>query len=89
MFANYNQGFTTRFGNSYIPAFGGAIEYRPTRWLPLRTGISIGGKEGIRVGTGFAMEFRHYQLTIGVAQLGGIFQETKGLTLALEQVVSF
>ncbi len=52
--ADYHQGLNKAFGNSTVPQVGVGAEYYPWGWLPLRGGMTVGGKHGFlfAVGTG-------------------------------------
>ncbi len=50
---DYNQGFTDYTGSTTAPRFSLGIEYKPFRWLPIRTGVSLGGRANTNMGFGF------------------------------------
>lgn len=55
--ADYNQGFNDSPGNSKRARISLGIEYRPISFLPLRSGISLGGLEGSFWSAGFGFDF--------------------------------
>ncbi|MDI6804260.1 MAG: DUF5723 family protein [Bacteroidota bacterium] len=54
---DYNQGFNNLAGNTTKPRFSFGVEYKPWKWLPLRTGVSLGGVDGFNMGFGFGILF--------------------------------
>jgi long-subunit fatty acid transport protein len=58
----YRQGLDNYFGNSITPRFGGGVEYMATSMLPLRAGVTFGGKYGylLGLGAGFHSSFFHF-----------------------------
>lgn len=54
---DYNQGFNNLAGNTTKPRLSFGVEYKPWKWLPLRTGISLGGVDGFNMGFGFGILF--------------------------------
>ncbi|MDP2209938.1 MAG: DUF5723 family protein [Bacteroidota bacterium] len=54
---DYNQGFNNLAGNTTKPRFSLGVEYKPWKWLPLRTGVSLGGVDGFNMGFGFGILF--------------------------------
>lgn len=89
VFTNYRQVFSSSFYTSLTPRFSIASEYRPWKWLPIRSGFSIGGLEGFQWGFGLGLKFPHYALDIGFSQNGGMFNNAKGLSLSIEQKLLF
>ncbi len=51
--------------------------------------MTFGGREGFQFGPGTGLEFTHYRLALGIAQLGGIGIEARGIAFALDQGVTF
>ena len=87
--AVYKQGFNPVLSSGLRPRLAVASEVSWLPWLPLRLGLAVGGMEGFEWGTGFGLAFTHYQLDFGFAQSGGMFNWSKGVTLGLEQRVTF
>lgn len=56
---DYNQGFNNIAGNTTKPRFSFGVEYKPWKWMPIRTGISVGGIQGFNLafGTGILLSF--------------------------------
>lgn len=44
--ADWHQGLNKAFGNSTTPRIGFGAEYKPVKWLPLRSGLAVGGRDG-------------------------------------------
>lgn len=52
---DYNQGFKDVPGSTTTPRFSLGIEYLPLDWLPIRTGLSVGGMDRFNVAFGFGL----------------------------------
>lgn len=89
VFVNYRQFFQNEFASTTTPNLGIACEYRPLIWLPLRTGISVGGLEKFQIGFGLGLKSRHYTLDMGISQTGGIFNHAKGFAFSFGQSFVF
>jgi len=50
---DYHQGFNNAAGNTTVPRFSLGAEYKPWKWLPIRTGVSVGGSDRLNMGFGF------------------------------------
>lgn len=59
---DYNQGFNNLVGNTTIPRFSLGVEYKPWKWLPIRTGFSVGGTDGFNMGFGMGFLFNFMDL---------------------------
>lgn len=70
---DYKQGLKRAAGVSTTPEIAVGAELRFWGFLPLRTGVSLGGKEGISTAAGFALDFSIFSLDFAVASRGGIF----------------
>ncbi len=77
--AEFQQGFAARPGVSKIPRLSVAGEYRPLPWLPLRSGMAIGGSFAFEWGIGFGLDFNSYNFDLGVIGLKGIFGSSHGV----------
>ena len=74
---NWDQAFSEGFGRRTTPRISGGAEYRPTPWLPLRLGVSVGGRaSSSNIGFGFGpFNFPHVELrflNFGVGTRGGL-----------------
>lgn len=65
--AQYRQGLNEAFGNVYIPRIGVGAEYRPLKWLPLRTGMSVGGKTNFLMGLGAGIDLKIFEFNLAYA----------------------
>ena len=88
---NYDQAFSEGFGVSTTPRLAGGVEYRLVPWLPVRFGLSVGGRQGTSSSFGFALgpfEFPHVQLRLlelAVATRDGFFPGlSKGSAISLQ-----
>lgn len=66
---DYNQGFNNLTGNTKIPRFSLGLEYKPLKWLPIRTGFSLGGVEGFKWGFGSGLLFSFMDLEFATENL--------------------
>jgi hypothetical protein len=78
----------TMWGKAGIQA-GIATEYRLRRFLPLYTGLSVGGPWRVQFGLGGGLRFRHYELDIGGTWIGGLFYGARGFSFGLSQRLKF
>jgi hypothetical protein len=70
---DYTQGFTSTLNNTTSPRFSLGIEYRPISFLPLRTGISVGGGTNVRWAAGFGLDFIYASLDLGMENVLPLF----------------
>jgi hypothetical protein len=70
---DYAQGLTRALGGTVVPRGSLGVEYRPWGFLPLRTGISFGGTDGVNVAFGLGFHFGVYDLDLATENLGWIF----------------
>lgn len=69
----YSQGLNESMGNITAPRFSTGIEYKPIKFLPIRTGLSISSEEGIRWGFGFGIDLHYWQINISSENFSAIF----------------
>lgn len=77
----------TAFGKAGIQ-IGAATEYRPTNFLPLYGGISIGGPWRIQSGIGSGLRFRNYELDLGWTWTG-MFSDGQGWGMGMAHRIKF
>ncbi|MCB0282749.1 MAG: hypothetical protein H6627_09080 [Calditrichae bacterium] len=65
--AQWRQGLTEDFGNSVIPEISAGAEYKVLSWLPLRGGISVGGRNQFLLGLGTGLDFEGFKFNISYA----------------------
>ena len=66
------QGLDRHFANSTTPAVGFAVRYKAFNWLPLRSGITLGGRYGVLWGMGFGLNIGPVALDVGYALQGSM-----------------
>jgi hypothetical protein len=78
------QGLADRPGQGVNPRIAGGFEYRPLRFLPLRTGFGFGGGQGSVYSFGFGLHFVPFNFDLGLASFGTPWPaSTKGLKLGV------
>ena len=84
LMADYEQGLDDHFGNSTTPKMGAAAEYKVLRWLPLRSGFAVGGKEGFQYGMGFGLNFKFFDFDLSYAMKKALWPTySRGVLLAM------
>ena len=67
--ADFNVGFNNEPGNTTLPRFSVGTEYRPVDVFPIRTGISIGGREGFYWSVGIGINTPVWDLDLGTESI--------------------
>ncbi len=80
---NYEQGFSNTPLSSVIPKFTLEGEYAIGRFLPVRAGIGIGGKELIEYSLGLGLELPFAYIDLGASNHRGLFYGLKGISTEL------
>ncbi len=81
---DWEQGFENGPGVSKTPKFSMGTELKLISFLPLRTGISFGGKEGLSLSGGFGLDFGAVFLDIGIANKKALLpDDSKGIGISL------
>ncbi len=62
---DYNQGFVDVPGTSITPRVSLGMEYRILPWIPVRTGVSVGGSDHTNMALGFGLNFGLFDLNVG------------------------
>jgi len=84
LMVDWEQGLNTAFGNSTTPKIGVAAEYKVLRWLPLRSGFSVGGREGFQYGLGFGLNFRFFDFDLSYAMKKALWPSySRGVLFAM------
>ncbi len=79
----YEQNLRKTMGIDRTPKIGVGAEMTYLKELPVRAGISIGGRYGLTLGTGFGINFEHWVWDFALANHGGFFgNSAKGFSLA-------
>lgn len=84
---DFSKGFKKSAGVSRKPKFSLGSEFRPIRFLPLRAGVSFGGKRGFSASTGFAFDFSVFSWDFAVVS-PGVFSG-RGLAVAYNWMFRF
>jgi hypothetical protein len=81
---DYTHGLNSSMGNVIRPRFSLGMEYRGISFLPLRTGISMGGGEGVRWAAGLGVDLGAFCLDVATENIGMIFtpKSTQMISLA-------
>jgi hypothetical protein len=69
---DYNQGFKDLPGSTTSPRFSLGVEYLPLEWLPLRTGISVGGTDRFNVAFGFGVNLGSFVFDLATENVNWI-----------------
>jgi len=81
---DYQQGFSDRIYASKVAKFSAGIEYYGESRMPVRIGISAGGREGKELGVGFGMRLMKFQFDFGYAFRGAFTpQNSNGFEISL------
>lgn len=82
----YEQGLDKNMGGTKKPRLGIGVEVMPIKQLPLRAGISMGGKTGTSLALGLGLNFKYWILDAAFMNHAGSVlipsKESKGITLA-------
>lgn len=90
LMAKYRQGLNESFGNVYTPRLGVGAEYRPLKWLPLRTGFTIGGKNDFLLGLGAGIDVEIFEFNLSFAMREAIWPTlSNGLFFAYDLKFKF
>lgn len=68
---------------------GVGAEYSPLKVLPLRAGISVGGRSGVSLGGGFGLHFGWWHTDIGFGWEHGVANGAKGLRIGFNNILVF
>jgi hypothetical protein len=81
---DWEQGFKKAAGSSATPRISAGGEYRVLRFLPLRAGFGVGGKQGTTYAGGFGLSFALFHLDLAVANYNAIIGPSgKGINFAV------
>lgn len=69
----YNQGFTNGVNNTTFPLFSMGFEWKPTEIIPIRSGITLGGIDGIAWSFGFGIDARFVEFNIATSNITTAF----------------
>ncbi len=82
---DWEQGFENGPGVSKTPKLSLGTEFELLTFLPLRTGLSVGGKEGLSLSGGFGLDFGSVFFDLGIVNKNALFpNNSKGVGLSLD-----
>ena len=70
---DYHQGFSNVPGATSRPRFSTGFEYRPLSFLPLRAGLSVGGRTSTLFALGFGFQMGLFSFDVASENLGWLF----------------
>jgi len=70
---DYTQGLNNSLGNTTIPRFSLGAEYRVIRFIPIRTGLAVGGGDGVHWALGTGFNSHYFSLDIATENFGMFF----------------
>lgn len=87
---DWEQGFKKAAGSSTTPRISAGGEYHALRFLPVRAGFGLGGKQGSTFACGLGIEVSRFHLDLAVANYNAIVGSSgKGLTFAFNSGIRF
>ncbi|VAX25008.1 hypothetical protein MNBD_IGNAVI01-2155 [hydrothermal vent metagenome] len=69
----YNQGFTNGANNTTFPLLSLGAEWKPTEIIPIRSGIVLGGFDGIAWSFGFGIDARFVEFNLATSNITTVF----------------
>lgn len=79
----YEQSLREKMGELFTPRIGVSTEIRYFSVLPIRFGMSIGGKYGFAIASGFSLDLKVFNWDFAIANHRGFFgNSAKGFTMA-------
>ena len=69
----YNQGLTNGVNNTTFPLFSIGFEWKPIEVIPIRSGIAIGGIDGIAWSFGFGIDARIVEFNLATSNMTTVF----------------
>jgi hypothetical protein len=70
---DFNKGINESLGNTKQSRLSVGMEYRIIPMIPLRTGLSVGGGDGLRWGAGLGLDFHYLSLDLASENFGMLF----------------
>jgi hypothetical protein len=80
---DYIQGLNSSVGNTTSPRFALGVDYHVLPWLPIRTGLALGGNERVHWGLGGGLNFDNFDLEIGTEDIIAILAPSLMSTASL------
>jgi hypothetical protein len=86
----YEQGLTKSIAGTTTPRFAAGAEYTQVQVLPVRAGLSLGGRFGTSLALGFGVNLRNWIMDLAYIAYGGVFpSSSKGISLAFTTRLRF
>jgi len=86
----YEQGLTKSMAGTTTPRFALGAEYSQLPILPVRAGLSLGGRFGTSLAFGFGVNLRNWIMDLAYIAYGGVFpSSSKGISLAFTTRLRF
>ncbi len=79
----YTQGFNTSLGNTTKPRFSLGMEYRIIPFVPIRSGLIVGGGDDPRWSFGTGLDFRYFAVELASDNFVGYLTNSNAVTIAL------
>ncbi len=79
---DYNQGLNDMPGNSRRPRFSAGVEVHPFGWLPIRSGVSVGGSLGKIWAVGFGVRLGLLEVDFATEDLFSLLQPNSARRLS-------
>jgi hypothetical protein len=70
---DYTQGLNNSLGNTTIPRFSLGVEWRVVRFVPIRTGLAVGGGDMVRWAFGTGFNSHYFSLDLATEHIGMVF----------------
>ncbi len=81
--AEWQQALDRNFRDKVSPRLGVGVRYYPLPWLPLRSGMRLGGGYGFLFALGSGVNFKHFAFDISMAMKDSIWPSySEGILLA-------
>ena len=87
--AEFEQALTRGMGYNLVPRLGLGVEFRPIGLLPLRAGLSLGGRLGVGAAIGIGLDLKAFVWDLAVGNTGLTPGGVKGLGAATGLKISF
>ncbi len=75
--ADYTQGLNTMPANTTTPRFAVGVEWKLIRYLPLRSGMSVGGYAGFAWSLGFGLHIGFFNIEVATENIGLLLYPNK------------
>jgi hypothetical protein len=72
--ADYHQGIVRGVRSTRTPRASLGVEFRPLEWLPLRSGVSFGGTDGVNLAMGIGVELGGFDFAVASENVTWLLQ---------------